>query len=381
MKNKICYLDNAATSFPKPKNVINEVNKCLTNYCGNAGRGSHRISLQAANTIFECREEICKLINAPSPENIVFVPSCSYGLNLVIKGVLGYGNHVLISDMEHNSVLRPIHKLANEGKISYDVFSCLLKSENDIINSIKSKIKPNTKLIICNHQSNICSFAAPIDKIGELCKSFDILFAIDCAQSIGHSNIDINKSNINYLIAPAHKGLYGIQGAGFVAINSNNSLQTLIEGGNGIFSLDTTMPDFLPERHEVGTLPLPSIVGLCEGIKTVNAKGIDNIAAQERELFHHLKNGLLNINNVTVYAPEFEGNTLSFNIGKMSSERVSSLLDEQNICLRAGFHCSALAHASLQTLERGTVRASFGIFNKKSDIDKLLLAVNNICKF
>ena len=381
MNNKICYLDNAATSFPKPKNVINEVNKCLSTYCGNAGRGSHRLSLQAANKIFECREQICKLINAPLPENIIFVPSCSYGLNLVIKGALNYGDHVLISDMEHNSVLRPIHKLASEGKITYDVFSCLLKSENEIINSIKSKIKPSTKLIICNHQSNICSFVAPIDKIGELCKKFDILFAVDVAQSIGHSIIDINKSNANYIVAPAHKGLYGIQGCGFVAINSNNNLQTLIEGGNGIFSLEKTMPDFLPERHEVGTLPLPSIVGLGEGIKTVSDKGIDNIAVQERELFHRLRNGLLSINNVTVYAPDFEGNTLSFNINNMSSERVSTILNEQNICLRAGFHCSALAHTSLGTAETGTVRASFGIFNTKKDIDKLLLAVNNICKF
>ena len=375
------YFDNAATGGFKPHQGVEAALTAIRFLTANPGRSGHRLSLAGASIVYETRETLKDFFGAEDAERVIFTKNCTEALNLAIFGLLDNGDHVIVSEAEHNSVLRPIHKLANEGKISYDVFSCLLKSENDIINSIKSKIKPNTKLIICNHQSNICSFAAPIDKIGELCKSFDILFAIDCAQSIGHSNIDINKSNINYLIAPAHKGLYGIQGAGFVAINSNNSLQTLIEGGNGIFSLDTTMPDFLPERHEVGTLPLPSIVGLCEGIKIVNAKGIDNIAAQERELFHHLKNGLLNINNVTVYAPEFEGNTLSFNIGKMSSERVSSLLDEQNICLRAGFHCSALAHASLQTLETGTVRASFGIFNKKSDIDKLLLAVNNICKF
>lgn len=381
MKNNIYYLDNAATSFPKPQSVIKEVQNCLSNYCGNAGRGSHKLSLFASNKIYECREKICNFINAPAPENIVFVPSCSYGLNLIIKGALNFGDHVLISDMEHNSVLRPIQKLRDEGKITFDVFDCLLKTDEQILNSIKSKLKQNTKMIICNHQSNICSFVAPVNKIGELCKIYNILFALDVAQSIGHYNIDIQKMNINYLSAPAHKGLYGIQGIGFVGINSKNLLKTLIEGGNGIHSLETTMPDFLPERHEVGTLPLPSIVGLCEGAKEVKSRGIEGISAHECELFRILRDGFRNIKAVTVYAPDFEGSTLSFNINNLPAERVCALLDEQNICLRGGFHCSALAHTSLGTTETGTVRASLGIFNTNKDVDKLLLAVNNICKF
>ena len=381
MKNKLYYLDNAATSFPKPKSVIKEVEKCLSSYCGNAGRGSHKLSLFAANKIYECREEICNLINTPAPENIVFVPSCSYGLNLIIKGALEIGEHVLISNMEHNSVLRPIQKLANEGKITFDIFDCLLKSDDEILNSIKSKIKSNTKLIICNHQSNICSFCAPINKIGELCKKYNILFAVDVAQSIGHYIIDMKKMNINYLSAPTHKGLYGIQGCGFVAINSANSLKTLIEGGNGIHSLERSMPDFLPERHEVGTLPLPAIVGLFEGIKEVKSRDFDEIGAHERELFRILRDGLLNVNKTNVYAQDFEGSTLSFNVNNLPAERVCSLLDDENICLRGGFHCAALAHSSLNTTETGTVRASFGIFNTKNDIDKLLFAINKITKF
>lgn len=380
MKSKIYYLDNAATSFPKPKSVIKEVEKCLSTYCGNAGRGSHKLSLFAANKIYECREEICSLINAPASENIVFIPSCSYGLNLIIKGVIEIGDHLLISNMEHNSVLRPIQKLANEGKITFDIFDCLLKSDDTILNSIKSKIKSNTKLIICNHQSNICSFYAPINKIGELCKKYNILFAVDVAQSIGHYNIDMQKMNINYLSAPAHKGLYGIQGCGFVAINSSNALKTLIEGGNGIHSLETSMPDFLPERHEVGTLPLPSIVGLFEGIKEVKSRNLEEIGAHERELFRFLRDGLLNINKTNVYAQNFEGSTLSFNVNNLSAERVCSLLDDDNIYLRGGFHCAALAHSSLNTTETGTVRASFGMFNTKNDIDKLLFAINKITK-
>ena len=165
MNNRICYLDNAATSFPKPPSVAREMRRCIDYYCGNAGRGSHKLSLFAANKIYDCREEICTLINAPAPENIIFVPSCTYGLNLIIKGILKYGDHVLISDMEHNSVLRPISKLSSEGKISFDIFTALSnpnKSDESILNEIEKKLRKNTKLLICTHQSNICSFSLPI---------------------------------------------------------------------------------------------------------------------------------------------------------------------------------------------------------------------------
>ena len=381
MTSRICYLDNAATSFPKPPGVAREMRRCIDYYCGNAGRGSHRLSLLAANKIYECREQICALTNAPAPENIVFVPSCTYGLNLIIKGALTYGDHVLISDMEHNSVWRPINRLSSEGKITFDTFSALSNSKKDdesILEEIKNKIQKNTKLLICTHQSNICSLSLPIVKIGELCNKYNIIFALDVAQSIGHYNIDIQKANISYLCAPGHKGLYGPQGSAFVVFNSKNSLYPLIEGGNGIYSLESKMPEFLPERHEVGTLPLPSIVGLCEGIKEIKSRTIDEISAHEQELFLYLRDNLLNIDGVTVYAPNFAGNTLSFNIKKLSPERVCELLDEENICVRSGFHCSALGHTSLGTKETGTVRASFGIYNTKSDIDKLISVINSI---
>ena len=381
MNNRICYLDNAATSFPKPPSVAREMRRCIDYYCGNAGRGSHQLSLLAANKIYECREQICALINAPEPENIVFVPSCTYGLNLIIKGILKQGDHALISDMEHNSVLRPLSALANEGKITFDTFSALAntnKTDENILKEIEKKLRKNTKLLICTHQSNICSFSLPIAKIGELCKKYNVLFALDVAQSMGHYDINMQKMNINYISAPGHKGLYGPQGSAFIAINSKNIINPLIEGGNGIYSLDSKMPDFLPERHEVGTLPLPSIVGLCEGIKEVKSRGIDEIFAHERGLFTYLRDNLLNIDSVTVYMPEFQGNTLSFNIQNIPAEQISSLLDGENICVRSGFHCSALGHTSLGTKDTGTVRVSFGIYNKKTDLDKLLLILNHL---
>lgn len=380
MNDRICYLDNAATSFPKPSAVTREVARCLRDYCGNAGRGSHKMSLFAAQKIYECRELLSSLIGAPSPESIAFVPSCTYGLNLIIKGILRPGDHVILSDMEHNAVWRPIVKLAHDGIITYDVFSALSqpnRSEKELLTEIERKIKKNTRLIICNHQSNICSYSLPIHKIGELCKNYHVLFALDVAQSIGHYNIDIQKMNINFLSAPAHKGLYGVQGAGFVAINSAEILDTLIEGGNGVDSLLPQMSDLAPERYEVGTLPLPAIVGLYEGAKFVKIIGVDAIRDHERELFRYLRDGLLEIGGVTVHLPGFEGNTLSFNTNNHSAEAVCRALDDANICVRGGFHCTALAHKALKTDNTGTVRVSFGIFNRKSDIDKLLSAVNN----
>ena len=379
MSNRACYLDNAATSFPKPKNVLAEVNRCICEYGGNAGRGSHRLSLMAAEKIYECRERIQALINAESPESVAFVPSCTYGINLVIKGFLKQGDHILISDMEHNSVRRPLEKLQKEGKITFSVFPALLKSsqnDEELLEGIRMRLQRNTRLLICNHQSNICSYALPIAKIGELCKKYNIIFAVDGAQSIGHYNIDVQKMNINYLISPAHKGLYGLQGCGFVVSNAAPLLGTLVEGGTGIDSMLADMPTIIPERYEAGTLPLPSIVGLLEGIKFVTETGTDKISAHDRSLFRRLRDGLLKISGATVYLPDHEGSTLLFNIANISAERVSEHLDSNFICVRSGLHCSPLAHIALGTEQSGAVRVSFGIFNTKSDIDRLLTCIN-----
>ena len=335
----IQYFDNAATTFPKPPSVVKEVKKCLEVYGGNAGRGAHRLSLSAANKIYECRESLCQLLNLEEPEQIAFVPSCTFGINLIIKGVLHQGDHVLISDMEHNAVWRPIEKLKKEGLITYDIFPALsqrMQSDDNLLAEIEKRIRPNTRLVICTHQSNICSFSLPIEKIGALCKKNHIIFAVDGAQSVGHYDIDVKKMNIDLLAAPSHKGLYGPMGSGFIAISKNIKLDTLIEGGNGIYSLEADMGEISPERYEAGTLPLPAIAGLCEGIKVVKNVGVSYVSEHEKDLFIRLKNGLKSMRELVVYAPEFSGSTLLFNIDNVSSERVSSILNENNICSRAG---------------------------------------------
>ena len=198
---------------------------------------------------------------------------------------------------------------------------------------------------------------------------------------MGHYEIDVQKTNVDFIVAPAHKGLYGLQGCAFAVINSTVVLDTLTEGGNGINSLLPEMPDFAPERYEVGTLPLPCIIGLHEGIKFVNSRSINELKSHEDELFCQLRDELLNIGGITVYCPDAPGSTLSFNVDGVSFATVCAAIDEANVCVRGGFHCSALAHRSLGTEKIGTVRVSFGAFNTIRDVEQLIRSINGIAKF
>jgi len=209
----LCYLDNAATTFPKPVSVYREVYRCMSTYCGNPGRGSHTLSLEAARAIFECRSLIADLLGVSDLDRIIFTYNTTYALNMVIKGLLKKGDHVIISDMEHNAVLRPIWKLAHDGIISYDIFPSMTAKEKRspalICAKIAALIKPNTKMVICSHASNICSATLPIKEIGEFCEKHSLLFVVDGAQSVGHYDLNVDRMNISALCFPSHKGLYG----------------------------------------------------------------------------------------------------------------------------------------------------------------------------
>ena len=380
----LCYLDNAATTFPKPTSVYNAVYRCMSRYCGNPGRGSHKLSLMASRAIFECRGLIADLVGVNEPERIVFTYNTTYALNTVIKGVLKPGDHVIISDMEHNAVLRPIWKLHRDGIISYDVFSSMLceerRSPTLICAKIASLVTPKTKMVICSQASNICSATLPIREIGEFCKRHGIFFLVDGAQSVGHCDVNVDEMNIGALCFPSHKGLYGPQGCGIIALGKGVSMETLIEGGNGINSLLEDMPSLPPERYESGTLATPVIAGLTEGVKTVLSARKNEIEEYEKYLFSSAYSSLANIKGITVYAPEYQGSVISFNINGLTSERVAQSLDSYGICVRGGFHCSALAHKTLGTLNGGALRVSFGIFNKKRDVDALTRALLHIKK-
>lgn len=378
----ITYLDNAATTFPKPSAVYDEVLRCMTRYCGNSGRGSHSLSIGAARKIFECRTRLTDIFDVCDEAHIAFTQNTTYALNTVIKGLLKKGDHVIISDIEHNAVLRPIWKMANEGTIEYDVFSSMInaphRSPTLICAKIATLLKPNTKMVICTHASNICSYHLPIREIGDFCARHGLMFVVDGAQSAGHYPISVEGMNISALCLPSHKGLYGPQGCGVIALGKSITLETLIEGGNGVNSLDENMPSISPERYEAGTLPTPAIAGLCEGIRYVAARGIDSINAHESALFCEARDRLCDIKGISIYAPSYVGSTLLFNMSGISSEVLALKLDQFGICARGGFHCAALAHKTLGTPSEGALRVSFGCFNQSKDIDILCKALSQI---
>lgn len=380
----LIYLDNAATSYPKPPDVYSEVVRALIQYGGNPGRGSHRLSLMASEKIYECREAAASFFGVSELERVFFTLNATYALNTVIKGVLRRGDHVLISDMEHNAVFRPIYRLARQGEITYDVFRSFCgdtqRSAVKICADIARRMRKNTRLLICTHQSNICSMTMPIREISELCKRNGVLFLVDGAQSAGHTDISVDELGLSALCLPSHKGLYGPQGGGMVILGRGVNPATLVEGGNGVDSLDGKMPDLSPEKYESGTLPTPAIAGLCEGIKFIRSVGTGVVGDHDAELFRLTRDSLSSIRGVRVYLPEYEGSTLLFNIDGLSSERVGELLGKRGICVRGGYHCTALGHRTLGTRDGGAVRVSFGLFNDKRDIERLTDAVNGIVK-
>ena len=354
-------------------------------YCGgNAGRGAHALSLEAAKKVFEVRTMLAELFDADSPEQVCFTLNTTYALNTCIKGFLRKGDHVLISDMEHNAVFRPIYKLSQMGIIEYDVFPSMLgvpnRNPTRICAGIARRMKKNTRMVVCSGASNICSLTMPISEIGAFCHRHGMLFVVDGAQYAGHAKISVRKMNIDALCIPAHKGLLGPQGCGAFVLGSGVLADTLIEGGNGVASLEGDMPDYSPERYEAGTLPAPAIVGLGEGIRALERVGIDSIAEHERRLCSRAVEALGNIRGVTLHCPEYRGSVLLFNIDKMRSDDASQELSRIGVCVRGGYHCSALGHKTLGTLDGGGIRASFGPFNSSCDVDTLARAVQSIAR-
>ena len=373
------YLDNAATTFPKPLSVSEEISKCIRQYCGNAGRGTHTLALKSAEKIYEARTLLANMFNA-EPENVVFTCNTTYALNIAIKSSLEYTSHVLISDIEHNSVYRPIYNLNKNKLCTYDIYNTN-GNEVDILADIKSKVKANTKMLISTHLSNVGSRRLPIKAIGEFCKNNNIFFIVDGAQSAGVLDINIKEMNINALCIPAHKGLYGPQGIGAVIFNSDLPKRTLIEGGTGVNSLDNNMPDFLPEMLEAGTLSTPLIAGWCEALKWLNTIEIEKIRRHEEDLYlTALKLLSENPKLITYEMNKSPGNALLFNVKNESPEKIAAKLNENNIAVRSGFHCSPLAHKTLKTGESGAIRISFSVFNSRSDIYYLADIINYLTK-
>lgn len=349
-------------------------------YCGNPGRSSHKMSLYAAEKIYECRTLLSEFINSKSPENVVFTLNTTYALNIAIKAMLKHGDHVIVGNAEHNSVLRPLYALKKTHGISISKVNVFADGD-ETVSKISSLITPRTRAVIFSHAGNVIPYVLPAEKIGALCRRFGIFFILDCAQSAGVYDIDMEGAHVDAVCLPSHKGLLGIQGAGAVCFSdlaASSFLKTFAEGGNGTSSFDASMPDFLPERFEAGTLPTPAIASLHEGIKYVRSLGTENIRQANKALCSELCGRLSSLKNVTVYNGERMGSTVVFNVSGLSSEDVASSLSDRGICVRGGFHCCPDVHRFLNTENTGAVRASFSVFNTKNDVDALYTAVRSI---
>lgn len=376
------YLDNAATTSPKPDIVVREVGNALRKYAANPGRGGHTPSLNAAKAVYRTRTLVKDFFHAPTEENVIFTSGCTQSLNTVIKGVLKQGDHVIISSFEHNAVLRPVHALKERGIIDYSITEVVPDDDEATVNAFRNSINARTRMIICTHASNVFGNRLPVERICALAHSYGILFCLDAAQSAGVLEIDMADSNFDYVCCPGHKGLYGPMGIGLLLINHDDLMRPLIEGGTGSDSVNPLMPDYYPERLESGTLNLPGICGLNAGIRFINSKGKNSVFRHEMQLIESLYNRLSKLDGISLYtdAPDADHSVpvLSFNIKNIESEKVSAFLNSRyGIAVRSGLHCAPLAHRTMNTLEQGTVRAAPSIFTTEKDIQKLVFAVKN----
>ena len=360
------YFDNAATTWPKPPAVLGEARRAVELYGGNPGRSSHALSLHASEKIDEVRHLIAALFSLPDPEHVVFTLNATYALNLAIRTRVRRGMHILISDREHNAVYRPVCRLLSEGIAEFDVFP----TRGNIRKNITALLRPETGMLICNHISNVDGTRAPIEEIAVLCRERGIYFIVDASQSAGHVPLSFTEATLpDALCAPAHKGLFGIQGCGFAWLRSAEGLSTFLEGGSGASSRLPTMPSTLPERMEAGTLPTPAIAALGEGIRFLQSVTPEAIAAHEASLADRLCARLSRSKRLSLYRGEGAG-LLSFSCQGISPDALTAALDARGICVRGGLHCAPLAHTACGTEKAGAVRVSFSYFNRPAEVDR-----------
>lgn len=365
--------DNAATTYPKPKEVRLAVNNAVEMLGGNAGRGGHQLAARTSAAVFSSRETIAEFFGAEA-ENVVFTLNCTAALNMAVKGIMHDGGHLIISGMEHNSVARPAAALAIEKKIMLSVAD-VYSNDEMTVDSFRNHIRPDTKAIVCTYASNVTGQLMPIKKIAELCKEKGICFIVDGAQVCGIIDVKLS-DGINILCTAGHKGLYGVTGTGLLITDGKYKIHPIIEGGTGSSSTGLKQPDFLPDSLESGTMNVLGAISLKSGIDYINRIGVERIRRHEERMCDIFINGLKNDKRIKIYRRnECEYVPIvSFNISGVPSEKTAQLLSEKGFCLRAGFHCAALAHSTLGT-DNGTVRFAPSVFSREKDVIRLVKTI------
>ena len=376
------YFDNGATSFPKPPGMVAAMSRCMSDYCGNPGRSGHDMSMRTGEEVYKARMSLAKIFNISEPERVIFTVNTTEGLNIGIKGILNSGDHAITTAMEHNSVLRPLKALEDAG-VTHSIARCRPDGSLDI-KDLKDALRPNTKMIVCTHASNVVGTIMPIHEIGEFAKSKGLLFMVDAAQSAGCLPIDVEDMKIDMLAVPGHKGLLGPLGTGALYVKNGLTPRPLKEGGTGTESKNRKQPSDFPESYESGTVNAPGIIGLGFSIEYIRKLGVEKIRNYEESLIQPIDESLRNMWGVSIYGPSDcskKTSMVTFNIhGKGCEEVAQTLNDKFRIAVRAGYHCAGLAHKTIGTWDTGAVRLSVSPFNARREVKTAIDAIYRISK-
>jgi cysteine desulfurase family protein len=374
------FLDNAATTFPKPEIVYSEMDSVLREIGVGPGRGGYNRGVVASRLVFQAREVLSSFFGLADSSRLIFTHSATESLNLALNGILKPGDHVVTTSMEHNSLARPLHRAEKSGVevtwVEGDKTGYVEASK------IAAALKPSTRLVAFSHCSNVTGTIQPLSEISALTRASGILLLLDAAQSAGYIPIDCSRQGIDLLAAPGHKGLFGPPGTGILAIADGINLSPLVVGGTGGYSSDPDQPETLPERFESGTMNVHGIVGLKAGVEFIMATGLDVIRRKEQVLLSRLLDGLCQVPGIHIYGPDRDierGVPVSFNLNGMDPAQIGYQLDrEYDISVRVGLHCAPNAHKTIGTYPGGTVRVSPGFYTSEQDIDTFLDALHHI---
>lgn len=373
------YFDNAATSSPKPDCVVEAVRRALTEFNANPGRSGHAAALEAGRVVLKTRERLAQFLGAEEPASMAFAFNCTDALNLAIKGSLRYGDHVITTLLEHNSVLRPLNELAERGRISLTLMPPRPDGFIDPAD-VESALRPDTRMIAVTHASNVTGAIQPVAAIGQIAREHGIRYLIDGAQALGGLPVNVQALRCDLYAFPGHKSLLGPQGTGGLYMRPGLSLRTLREGGTGTGSDSMLQPREWPERFEAGTVNLPGIAGLGEGCEFVRSR-LSQIMSHERELTSALFEGLQAIPGAILYSPREESaraGIVTFNLGDLSSSQTADAMARADIAVRGGLHCAPGAHRFLGTLQRGAVRVSVSYANTFEEVEAFLRTARKV---
>ena len=371
------YFDNAATTLQKPSAVWRAVARAVET-CGNPGRSGHKAAMKAARIVYDCRNAAADFFGMQDPQRVVFTMNATHGLNIAIKSCLKGGGHAVISGFEHNSVVRPLEGMKGEG-VTYSVARAPVFDRKAVYNAVAETLTEDTRCVILTHVSNVFGFILPIEEVDALCAGRGIPLVIDASQSAGALPLDVSKlKGTAFVCMPGHKGLYGPQGTGILLCCKDISLYSTLEGGTGSVSMEKQQPHFLPDALESGTLNVPGIAGLREGIRFVS-RHREEIGQWEQSLVQQAAEGLASIPGVTAWhCDSCQSGVLSFRTAWTEPNGLCDELSKRDFCLRAGLHCAPLAHETVGTLPEGTLRIGFSAFNTRAQVEKLLQTIEKL---